>query len=320
MDIEAFLEDYGEKPSTYINLKKATRQEKVEYCERNLMIWCVSGNGTHYERKAFWCRYGTEGQNGERACKICGPYREWKREKEVRDKLGAAFASSSTLYMTRVPDEDDVKKLLFRIKKRGGRYLSIPLNDEGGKLFLLDIYDKISNPVAVGLQDAADSFMPLRHNTEWGYFSGGLGKTDQEDEDDTISYVIPARLNVAVPKELMAGVETEAVLTVGIDTITRENAVEAVFAKLALMERILVECGFPDAKHVGEVEITMSLRKLQQTWFSAKIVPASVTDMKMYPIATSLEIGKTIESGLETLKEKNRSYVEQNPDWDIDRR
>lgn len=316
MDISLFLEENNASGINYIDTKKATWQEITEYCEKNIQTWRVSGNGTHYLKKNFWCRHDKHGPDGERPCRICGPYREWSREKDVRDKLGVAFSSSSTLYMTRTGDEDETRKLLFRIKKKGGKYLSIPANEDGGKLFLLDIYDRISNPVAVGLQEAADSFMPLRNNTEWGYFSGGLGLADRDGDGsgDTISYVIPARLNVIVPKELMLGVETEAVLLVDIDRITGDNAERAILSKLKLVEDILHECGFPEAKHVGEKEISISLAKLQQTWFAAKIIPKSVNDIGVYPIGMSIEIGQTIDAGLQSLKTRNRTYMELHPE------
>lgn len=317
MDISLFLEENSAVGVDYIDIKKATWQEITEYCEKNVQAWRVSGNGTHYLKKNFWCRHDKRGPDGERPCKICGPYREWSREKDVRDKLGIAFSSSSTLYMTRTGNEDETRKLLFRIKKKGGKYLSIPSNDDGGKLFLLDIYDRMSNPVAVGLQEAADSFMPLRNNTEWGYFSGGLGLADRDDsnDEDVISYVIPARLNVTIPKELMLGVETEAVLMVGIDQITRENAEKAVCEKLRLVEEILHECGFPEAKHVGQREISISLNKLQHTWFAAKIIPVSTNDIKSYPVGVSIEINQTINAGILSLKERNRNYISLHPDW-----
>ncbi|MEL0099662.1 MAG: hypothetical protein VW907_08915, partial [Opitutae bacterium] len=149
-----------------------------------------------------------------------------------------------------------------------------------------------------------------------GYFSGGLGLADRDDNssDDVISYVIPARLNVTIPKELMLGVETEAVLLVGIDRITRENAERAVLSKLELVEKILHECGYPEARHVGQKEISISLNKLQQTWFAAKIIPVSTNDMRAYPIGVSIEINQTIDAGILSLKERNRNYLELHPE------
>jgi hypothetical protein len=316
LNIGAFLEENRESTDRYINIKSATWQEVTDYCEKNEQVWHTSGNGTHYQRKLFWCRHDREGPDGERPCSICGPYSAWKREREVRDKLGAAFASSATLYLTRTTDVAETIRLQERLKKKGGKYLGIPLNEDGGKLFLLDVYDKLSNPVAVGLQEAADSFLPLRNNTEWGNFSGGLGKTGtDEDEDDAITYFIPAKLNIPVPKDLMLGVETEAVLTIGIDELDADNAEYAIKKKFSMVERILKECGFQDVTHVGEREISISLRKLQQTWFAAKIIPVSVNDMSSYPIAVSIEIEQTIKSGIERLKRHNREWLALHPDW-----
>jgi hypothetical protein len=190
------------------------------------------------------------------------------------------------------------------------------MNEDGGRVFLLDIYDRVSDPFVVDLQTAAEYFMPLRGNTEWGYFSGPLGKTDEQDEDDTIAYTIPARLNVTVPNELMVGVETEAVLMVGIDTITSGNAQGAVRAKLLLIDSILRECGFPYAEHVGEQGISISLRKLKSTWFSARIMPVSETDLKSYPTGISMEIDTAARTGLEQLKKRNREYMALQADVD----
>lgn len=309
-NVAEFLESYSSS-NNFIDIKSSSWHEITEYCERDEKTWRVAGNGTHYLVKKFWCRHDKEGKCGERPCKICSSYKEWSRKKEIKDKLAIAFASSSTLYLATTSNGEETRKLLKRIRRQDGKHLSIPSNDDGGKVFLLDMYDKMSNPMVVDLQTAAEYFMPMRGHTEWGYFSGPLGKIDdgQQDEDDAVSYTIPARLNVTVPNELMTGIETEAVLTVGIDTITSENAQTAVRSKLLLIDSILRECGFPYAEHVGEQEINISLRKLRSTWFSARIMPVSENDLKSYPVGISMEIDTAAKTGLNQLKKRNREYM-----------
>jgi hypothetical protein len=316
-DVVSFIEEYS-RPDNFINTKESTWQSVTEYCEKDKKTWRVAGNGTHYLVKKFWCRHDGHGPDKERPCKICSSYKEWSRKKEVKDKLAVAFSSSSTLYLATTGNNTETKRLLKRLRAHGGKHLSIPMNDNGGKVFLLDMYDKVSDPFVVDLQTAAAYFLPLRGNTEWGYFSGPLGKIDEQDEDDTIAYTIPSRLNVTVPNELMIGVETEAVLTIGIDMITNENAQGVVRAKLLLIDSILRESGFPYAEHIGEQEINISLRKLKSTWFSAKIMPVSETDLKSYPTGISMEIDTAARTGLEQLKKRNREYMALQADAEND--
>lgn len=314
MNLNQFLEQNPVREN-FIDIKNSSWDEITAYCEKDEKMWRVSGNGMHYLVKKFWCGHYSDGPNGERPCSICKGYRDWGRERDVRDKIGYAFKSSSTLYITNTMDKAETNRLIYRLQKRGGRYLSIPSNEDGGKLFLLDLYDKLSDPVATTQEEALDRFLPFKDKTQWGNFSGNFGKEtdgDEQDSDDTVTYTMPTKLNVYIPKELMHGVETEAILRVSFDELTIDNVEEALNEKLSLVENILNECGVKNAKHVGEQEVSISLRKLKDTWFAAKVSVISHNDLRAFPTGISAELENTARNGLVQLMKSNRSYLAEH--------
>lgn len=99
----------------------------------------------------------------------------WK-SKKVINRIEKAFSGEGKIYMTETETSHESTRLLFRIKKRKGKYLSIPMNDKGGRIFLLNMYDKILKPTIATEDQVRDKFVELYAKNYDGYFSGGLGK------------------------------------------------------------------------------------------------------------------------------------------------
>lgn len=99
----------------------------------------------------------------------------WKSRKVIK-RIEKAFAGEGKIYMTETETSHESTRLLFRIKRRKGKYLSIPLNDKGGRIFLLNLYDKILKPTVATEEQVRDKFVELYAKNYDGYFSGGLGK------------------------------------------------------------------------------------------------------------------------------------------------
>lgn len=97
------------------------------------------------------------------------------RARGVIKKISNAFASGEQIYITETETGAESTKLLFRIKKRKGKYLSIPMNDNGGRVFLLNLYDKKLTPTVAVEEQVCERFIELYAKNYNGYFSGGLG-------------------------------------------------------------------------------------------------------------------------------------------------
>lgn len=97
-----------------------------------------------------------------------------KRRKEVENKFIRVFGENGILYMAATKTQDETRKLVYRIKKRKVRYLSIPTGPNGQRVFILGVHDKLSRSKEIKRADAIELFVPLGENTEWGYFSGAF--------------------------------------------------------------------------------------------------------------------------------------------------
>jgi hypothetical protein len=303
------IEELGEFLLPYKPFGKMTWQDKTDYCEKSDFGYAVADNGMLVKRKKFWCKHADYGPDGEPPCKICGPLKERKRRDAVVEKVTAAFDITNVLYMTQTENEAETKALLYRLRKRGGRSLSIPCNPNGGKLFLLDMFDEVTKPEMADQYDAVTSFSFLRNNTDWGYLSGNLKPSDPDDEDRIVTFIRPLWLTVAIDDELSNGVQTEAVLTIGVREITPENFERLIGEKLDLTLKILHECGYPDAQYSGEKEVSVPFRLLRDSWFSAQLRPVTTNSLAQYPRAVSWRLRKAADDGLAQLKQENRTYL-----------
>lgn len=304
-DVQGFLNKY----SASKNFSLLTWQEKTELCESNHKSWLVANNGGYQLKKNFYCSHYKTGPNGERPCVICKPMKEKARRLEIEKKVSLVFNGNQFMYLVATKSEDETKRLLHRVKKRKSKYLSSPTDEAGGRLFLMDMFDPLSNPEPVDLSLATTMFLRTAANTEYGNIAGSY-LTDEND-DDVLVYVMPNKL-YSVPEvdpELMSNVETEAILTIGFNEITMDNAADLIQKKLALKIQILTECGFKDVKHVGEKEVKVRLAQLRDTWFTAKVSVISNFSLDRFPQGIALKIKEAEEEGLRQLKKENREYL-----------
>ncbi len=310
--INTFLESIVTgKSSNYLDFDNLTWDEELSICGKLYPGMSSTANGGLKRNKHYRCHHYKEGPNGEPACPDCKRIYEWRKSKRVEDSIVDAFDNNSVLYLTRTLDAGETKKLINRMKRRGGRYLAIPCNEDGGKVFILDKYDKITRSAQTTKEDAIASFIPFRDKSEWGYFSGNLN-TAKANVDDYIVYTIPDKLNVTIDDLLWLGIETEATLSVGIEEITEENAEEAVTNRLYLMRDIAIECGYDGAMYTSEKEVKISLSELQNSWLSAGIRLVSKSDITRYPPALTWRLWRVAEAGIDELKRSNRSYLAEH--------
>lgn len=315
-DINAFLEDNSERPPDFADM---TWQEKTDLCEKNYKSWVVTNNGGYQSKKNFYCNHYKEGPGGEPPCKICKAIKEKARRNDIRSKVSDAFNGNQYMYMVVTTNADDTRKLGYRVKKRKARYLSIPVGADGERMFIMDMYDEISAPEAVSLPTATSLFLQARNNTEYGNLAGNIDySVDEIGEDDIIIYVTPTSLSSypAVDEEFMPEVETEAILTLGVDDITAENAADLIAKKLDLKVKILEECGYKNVKHVGEKEVKVRLAQLKDMWYTARVSVISNLSLDRFPQGIAIKIREAEKEGLRQLKEQNRRYL-KNKETDV---
>lgn len=309
-----FLKELLEsKSENYLDFKNLSWEQELELCGKPYPGMSSTATGGLKRNRHYRCHHHEQGPNGEPACPDCKRIYEWRKSKRVEESITDAFDNNSVLYLTRTSDAAETKRLIDRVRRKGGRYLSIPCNADGGKVFLLDRFDKITRSIQTTKDDALNSFMPFRDKSDWGYFSGNLNKSEQS-ADDLVEYTIPDKLNVTIDEDLWLGIETEATLSIGIDEITESNAGEAVRRRLYLMRDIASECGFKNVKYTSEKEVKISLSELKDSWMSAGIRLVSKSDIKRYPPAVSWKLWQVAEAGIDDLKAKNRSYLSDHPE------
>lgn len=301
------------RSDNYLDFDNLSWEQELALCGKPYPGMSSTATGGLKQNKHFRCHHHKPGPNGEPACPDCKRIYEWKKSRRVEDSISDVFKENSVLYLTRTSDSAETKRLVDRVRRKGGRYLSIPCNDSGGKVFLLDKFDKITGSAQATRDMAMASFMPFRDKSEWGYFSGNLNKTEP-DIDDLIEYTIPDKLNVTIDDDLWLGIETEATLSIGIEEITKETAGESVRKRLILMRDIARECGFDNAKYTSEKDVKISLSELKNSWMSAGIRLVSKSDIRRYPPAVSWKLWQVAESGIDDLKKANRVYLSQKKD------
>lgn len=303
-----FLEEFlsiGSGPKPF---NEWTWDDEVAHCGVAYSGMKSTPGGGIVQNAYYRCHHYKDGPNGEKACENCRKIHDWQKQTRIEDAISEAFENNPVLYLTRTIDAKETKRLSNRARKKGGRYMSIPCNADGGKIFILNIPDDISGACATTKENAIECFMPFRDKSEWGYMSGNLYKATTKP-DDYIKYTIPDGLNVTIEEELRLGIEAEATLTIGIEQITRENAAIAVVRRLRLIESIARECGFPNAAYTKESEVTVSLEKLQESWHSAQMKLSTKSSLKNYPPSLIWKLNTVKENGLKDLKKFNRQYM-----------
>lgn len=306
-DVNLFLEEN----SGSVKFADMSWQQKTDLCEKNNKSWVVTNNGGYQAKKNFYCNHYKDGPNGEPPCKICKPIKERARRTEIRQKVSSAFDGNQYMYMTVTKSADETRRLTYRIKKRKARYLSIPAGPDGERMFIMDMFDELSSPEAVSPYTATAMFLQARNNTEYGNISGNVDMVEENVSDDVIVYTTPMSL-ISFPEvdeEFMPNVETEAILTLGVDEITMENARDLIAKKLNIKVRILEECGYKNVKHVGEKEVRVRLAQLRDTWYTARVSVVSNLSLDRFPQGIAMKIKDAEQEGLRQLRTENREYL-----------
>jgi hypothetical protein len=98
----------------------------------------------------------------------------WKRQVLIEKAIDRAFSTNNTVYTVKTKDAKNTVMLINRMKRRHGKYLSIPCNEFGGKIFLIDRYDKKTRSQEITRSDAIDLFVVFKDKSAWGYLSGNM--------------------------------------------------------------------------------------------------------------------------------------------------
>lgn len=312
MDINSFLEQYSD--DGYHDFSEFSWHDKTIFCEKNKMIWRVTNNGGYRLVKSFYCGHDKVGPNGERPCTVCAPIKDRARKKEIEGKVRDAFNGNQFLYLAETKNDKESTRLLGRMKKKKVRYLSIPTGKDT-RLFLMDRFDKITSSEATDIWTATTLFLANKGNTEHGRLSGNFDGDVASPDDAVITYTRPERLSTTpeVDVFLMNNIETEAILTMGVDEITEDNAAELINMKLALKLEILNECGYSASYH-GEKEATIRVSQLKDIWFAAKISVISTVSLSQFPSMIADEIKRVEREGLQRLRRENRDYLKSHGD------
>jgi hypothetical protein len=284
-------------------------QDKTDLCESNHKSWKVTNNGGYRRVKNFYCNHYKEGPDGEPPCRICKDMREKARRKEISSKVASAFNGNQFMHIAVTTNEDDTRRLGYRIKKKKANYISIPSGENGGRIFLMDRFDELSSSEAVDVQMATTMFLHADCHASSGNLAGNI--KPEVDADDSITYMLPVKLHSIpeVDSELMHDVETEAILTIGFDEITIDNAAMLIAKKLEIKLKILEECGFSAVSHAGEKEVTVRLSQLKDTWYTARVSIVSNLSLDRFPVGIAMKIKEAEHEGLRKLREDNRGYL-----------
>lgn len=103
------------------------------------------------------------------------------RIKNIERIMNIIFSQYEVIYFSRTETKADAKRFSNRIRKRNGKHISIPCNDDGGRLFLTDLFDQASSSMVITQDVATKSFLPFR-NFKNGYLSGNMHYASAEQK------------------------------------------------------------------------------------------------------------------------------------------